>query len=250
MKKIAAAIAVILCLLQGVSFMSGCKKETNEETPFDYASLYRTEKTEAYKEEARATSRARYGYTKSSVQGYNDWYYLYGNKNTYSEMSFDSSSGIWQGDGAEMQEEEMRPSSSAAAVRMFKTERGGNAVVYGNYKCADSTSASAHIAIYAGEKMLYEGDLQAGDTVGKYFELSVSLNTDDELYFCVNGENSCVLFDPVVTFEGAQNESLTMQLLKIIITTHLKFPKICLRSPMCPKRIITTYGSIIKKSIA
>ena len=72
--------------------MSGCKKETNEETPFDYASLYRTEKTEAYKEEARATSRARYGYTKSSVQGYNDWYYLYGNKNTYSEMSFDSSS--------------------------------------------------------------------------------------------------------------------------------------------------------------
>ena len=132
------------------------KKETNEETPFDYASLYRTEKTEAYKEEARATSRARYGYTKSSVQGYNDWYYLYGNKNTYSEMSFDSSSGIWQGDGAEMQEEEMRPSSSAAAVRMFKTERGGNAVVYGNYKCADSTSASAHIAIYAGEKITKE----------------------------------------------------------------------------------------------
>lgn len=208
MKKIAAAIAVILCLLQGVSFMSGCKKETNEETPFDYASLYRTEKTEAYDEEARATSRARYGYTKSSVQGYNDWYYLYGNKDAYSEMSFDSVSGVWQGDGAEMQGEEMRPSASAAAVRMFETQRGGNAVVYGNYKCADSSSASAHVAVYAGEKMLYEGDLQAGDTVGKYFEVSVSLNAGDELYFWVSGENSCVLFDPVVTFEDAQNESL------------------------------------------
>ena len=78
MKKITATAVAVLILLQGVCFMSACKQDDSPET-FDYASLYRTSREEPYAEEARLTSRARYGYTLSQEQGYNGWYYLYGN---------------------------------------------------------------------------------------------------------------------------------------------------------------------------
>lgn len=209
MKKLSAVLAFLLIVLQGVFFMSGCEKSgKGAEETFDYAALYRSERTEPYPEEDRLTTRARYGYTLSSEQGYNGWYYLFGSEEEYAEMTFDASSGEWRGGGAAMSGEELRPSSDAAAVRMTRAAKDGNAVLYGNFKCADSSSAAAEIAVFAGGEEVYSGALQAGDTVGKYFEVPVSLRAGEEVYFSVKGEGASVLFDPVVTFESAQNESL------------------------------------------
>ncbi len=207
MKKIVATAVAVLILLQGVCFMSACRQNDTEEV-FDYASLYRTERDTPYAEGERLTSRARYGYTLSAEQGYNGWYYLYGAEGAYSEMRYDAASETWQGGGAQMKGEEMTSAPSAAAVRMYRVPSGGNGVLYGNFRCADPDSPAAEIAVYADGAKVYEGALDAGDTAGKYFEVSVLLNAGSEVYFAVGGDSARVLFDPVVTFENAQNDSL------------------------------------------
>ena len=183
--------------------MCACKPE---EKAFDFAALYMSERTQPYAEGEGLTSRARYGYTCASQQGYNGWYYLYGTEGSFREMAWDGAAQEWRGEGASMQGELMCPAGSAA-VRMYRCERSGDAVLYGNFKCADESSGGARIAVSADGRTVYEGTLEAGDTVGKYFEVSVSLKEGSEVCFAAIGE-ARILFDPVVTFENAQNKSL------------------------------------------
>ena len=204
MKKITATAVAVLILLQGVCFMSACKQDDSPET-FDYASLYRTSREEPYVEEARLTARARYGYTLSQEQGYNCFRYEYLKDGAYTAMTY--ADEAWQGGGARMRGEEMFASASAEAVRMYRVTQEGTGTLYGNFKCAEG-SAAATVTVYADGECVYQGALQAGDTVGKYFEVTLSLHEGSEVCFAVGGEGAHVLFDPVVTFEEAQNESL------------------------------------------
>ena len=206
MKRFFAAAAAGCILLSGVLPMCACKQKETEE-PFDYAALYTNERTQPYEETDRLTSRSRYGYTCAHEQGFQGWSYLYGKGGSFAEMTWNAASKCWEGGGASMQGERLSPAGETAAVRLYHSPRAGEAVLYGNYKCADASDGGAHIEILLDGEPVYEGELSAGDTIGRYCEVSVVLQEGSEVAFVVSGDGD-VLFDPAVTLEEAQNASL------------------------------------------
>ena len=206
MKRFFAAAAAGCILLSGVLPMCACKQKETEE-PFDYAALYTNERTQPYEETDRLTSRSRYGYTCAHEQGFQGWSYLYGKGGSFAEMTWNAASKCWEGGGASMQGERLSPAGETAAVRLYNSPRAGEAVLYGNYKCADASDGGAHIEILLDGEPVYEGELSAGDIIGRYCELSVVLREGSEVAFVVSGDGD-VLFDPAVTLEEAQNASL------------------------------------------
>ena len=206
MKRFFAAAAAGCILLSGVLPMCACKQKETEE-PFDYAALYTNERTQPYEETDRLTSRSRYGYTCAHEQGFQGWSYLYGKGGSFAEMTWNAASERWEGGGASMQGERLSPAGETAAVRLYHSPRAGEAVLYGNYKCADASDGGAHVEILLDGEPVYEGELSAGDTIGRYCEVSVVLREGSEVAFVVSGDGD-VLFDPAVTLEEAQNASL------------------------------------------
>lgn len=208
MKKKSAAIglAAVMIVTEAIG-MAACGPEKGKPDPentFNYEALYSNKRQTPYEETDRKTSRASYGYHKSSIQGYNGWYYLSYSKGEYTEMSF--SDGKWTGGGASLQNAVMTPSSDTAAVRKYLVSQDGKATIYGNYKSATADSAAARVDIFVNGKGVYTGALSAGDTAGKYFEVPVALSAGDEICFHVS--QGSVELNPVVTFEDAQNSSL------------------------------------------
>lgn len=189
--------------------MSGCNQtpETVEENNgFDYDALYRTEITSAYPVvEPGCSNKASFGYTSKSEQGYNDWYYLYEKDGTYQQMTYSADS--WQGNGAALCGPAMKP-GAGTAVRQYHAQKGGEVTVYGNYRCADANAAAASIEVYHNRMLIHSGTLKTGDTVGYYFEVTLSLQDGDDLYFAVKGDNANVLLDPVVDYGGHGDRSL------------------------------------------
>lgn len=189
--------------------MSGCNQtpETVEENNgFDYDALYRTEITSAYPVvEPGCSNKASFGYTSKSEQGYNDWYYLYEKDGAYQQMTYSADS--WQGNGAALCGPAMKP-GAGTAVRQYHAQKGGEVTVYGNYRCADANAAAASIEVYHNRMLIHSGTLKTGDTVGYYFEVTLSLQDGDDLYFAVKGDNANVLLDPVVDYGGHGDRSL------------------------------------------
>ncbi len=203
MKRIRRTMGILLVAAMLVPVLGCTPKEPPViEDTFDYAALYKTEYTKAFPEEARLTNRASYGYTCKMEQGYNGWSYLYGNNQPMTEKD-----GKWQGGGAAMDGQTMKPAKDAAAVRSYENKQDGQAVLYGNYRLAEGSKGCA-VTIFVNDTQVYSGSLEAGDTEGKYYEISAQLKTGDILYFKAEGEGAEVLWNPVVTFENAQNISL------------------------------------------
>lgn len=210
MKKGLAAIGLAAVMIFAETLgMAACGKEEEKLPPvnednFNYETLYSNKRTTPYEQTERLTSRASYGYWQSSVQGYNGWYYLSYSNGNYVEMSY--SDGKWTGGGASLENAVMTPAADSAAVRKYVVSQDGKATIYGNYKSASADSAAAQIEILVNDEGVYTGVLSAGDTAGKYFELPVTLSAGDEVSFRVS--EGSVEFNPVVTFETAQNSSL------------------------------------------
>lgn len=209
-KRACACLLSALCLMNAFVFTACKQDEKEEETPvteekLTYADLYKTEEKKSAPITGAALYKASYGYTLSQEQGYNCFRYEYLKDGACTAMTY--ADEAWQGGGARMRGEEMFASASAEAVRMYRVTQEGTGTLYGNFKCAEG-SAAATVTVYADGERVYQGALQAGDTVGKYFEVTLSLYEGSEVCFAVGGEGAHVLFDPVVTFEEAQNESL------------------------------------------
>lgn len=211
MKKLCAVILTAAIIVGAAFALQACAPADDKEngTVFDYEALYDSSPTSPFGPvEKGTTNRASYGYTLKSEQGYNGWYYLYYSDGAYGEMTYDASDGSWKGGGASMRGTELRPSDTASAVRAYKADISGEAVVYGNYRCADGSSQGAEIAVYLNGAELYRGRLDAGDTSGRYMEIRVDARENDIVYFEVKGAGAAVEFNPVVTYENAQNASL------------------------------------------
>lgn len=206
MKKKFAMIGLLAIMIFTEAIgMAACNPENPPSTEdFNYEALYSNKRTTPYEQSERKTSRASYGYWQSSAQGYNGWYYLSYVNGTYNEMSF--SGDRWTGGGASLENAVMTPADGVAAVRKYIVPEGGKATIYGNYKSVNKNSAAARIEIFVNDGCVYTGVLSAGDTAGKYLEVPVTLNAGDEIFFRVS--EGSVEFNPVVTFEGAQNSSL------------------------------------------
>lgn len=210
-KRMKLLLSVLM--IGGIFMTGGCRVQNQPTNPdqnmnqFDYDGLYRTEATSAYPVvKPGQSNKASYGYTLKSQQGYNGWYYLYLQDGTYQQMTF--SAETWQGGGAALCGPAMKPGRNAAAVRQFRVEAAGNVLLYGNYKCANKESAGATVRVFHNERQIYVGLLEAGDQVGFYFECPVTLCAGDDIYFVVEGQNSNVLFDPVVDYGSYADQSL------------------------------------------
>ena len=94
------------------------------------------------------------------------------------------------------------------AVRTFRADGSGEATVYGNYKCADEMSSAFTIRLFQNGREIHTGTVQAGDVVGKYFEVAAVVASGDTFSLEVTGDCAKVLCDPVVTFDNSQNENL------------------------------------------
>lgn len=209
MKRFVCILSVLALLFGCVWSLVGCRSAEEPEEPemFDYDRLYQSVRTSAYPEDGGMTSRASHGYTLSGEQGYNGWYYLSSAGGRYEEMTYDADACVWRANGATLQGISMLP-GSAAAVRGYVTKYSGTAVVYGNYKRGDDSTSEATVKVFHGDTLVYTGTLAPGDTVGNYVELTVEVKEGDTLYFVAEGDGCRVDFNPVVTFEGAQNLSL------------------------------------------
>lgn len=210
MKKLLSLFVIAAIITAAIFALGGCSMSSeNKKIPFDYASLYRSERTEAYPSPAAGTtSRASYGYVVKAEQGYNDWFYMFGAAVEYTQMAYDLSSNRWKGGGAEMKEASMYATGSTEAVRKYKVSANGEAVIYGNYKCENESSPAAYLSVRLNDKLIYGGILSEGDISGRYFEINAQLQRGDSIYFSVSGKNSAVVCNPVVTYENSQNESL------------------------------------------
>lgn len=209
-KKRLAAAALALTIGEAL-VVSGCKSKIDPDVPdpqaFDYDGLYRTEQTDAYAVvQPGCTTKASFGYTQKTEQGYNGWYYLGGHSGKYARMT--CTDGTWVLDDAEICGAVLRPGKKTAAVRQYLAQAEGEVTLYGNYKCADADSAGAAVRIYQNDRELYRGNLAAGDTVGHYYEITISLQKGDELYFQAQGDGAAVCWNPVVDYEGLYNTSL------------------------------------------
>ena len=210
MKRWISTCLAALLLFGCLYCLGACRDREKPEEPaveFDYDGLYRSRRQERYPEDGGLTSRASHGYTLVGEQGYNGWYYLEDAGDGYREMTYNASDSRFEGKGAALDGISMLP-GSAAAVRKYVTKHTGAAVIYGNYRRGDDGNGTATVEIRQGDRLLYTGTLAPGDTVGNYVELEAEVNEGDVLYFRVSGDGCRVEFNPVVTFEHAENLSL------------------------------------------
>ncbi len=209
MKKLCAFVLMLAMFSTALFLLGGCnvKEKDNPNTAeFDYEKLYRSERTEPYDAPRQGTtSRASYGYTAKAEQGFNGWYYLFGDNGGYSRMTYDASAGKWTGGGAEMQDEYMRSSARSQAVRAYVADAEGAAVVYGNLRCESASSPSASLSVFVNDKQIYGASIASGDVQGKYFQAETRIKKGDTVYFAVSGSAA---LNPVVTYENAQEQSL------------------------------------------
>ena len=202
MKKILYSILSITSLLA----ISGCAPSKDISNNF-YDELYRSSNLEMFSDEVRLTTKSMYGYHKNKEQGYNSWYYMSGDINKKVLMEYNDSKESWVGKSSQIQEELM-VSKNEGSIRKYVSRIKGRATIYGNFKALNSKSSEYNVKIFQNSSLLFDFDEKAGDIVGKYFEIPLNISIGDEIYFVILGKNAQVLFDPVITLENSQNETL------------------------------------------
>lgn len=187
--------------------LSGCSSSRNPSNEF-YHNLYKTSTPlEVFSDEIRMTTKALYGYNQNKVQGYNSWYYLAGSISSPFELNYDESTNSFT-NGKVSFKDELVTSNGQEAIRKYVSRIEGSGYIYGNFKALNEKSSAFNIKMYQNSTLLYEFGESKGDTIGKYFEIPVNLSKGDEIYFVILGDNANVLFNPVITLEKSQDESM------------------------------------------
>lgn len=187
--------------------LSGCSSSRNPSNEF-YHNLYKTSTPlEVFLDEIRMTTKALYGYNQNKVQGYNSWYYLAGSISSPFELNYDESTNSFT-NGKVSFKDELVTSNGQEAIRKYVSRIEGSGYIYGNFKALNEKSSAFNIKMYQNSTLLYEFGESKGDTIGKYFEIPVNLSKGDEIYFVILGDNANVLFNPVITLEKSQDESM------------------------------------------
>ncbi len=162
-----------------------------------YADLYANEPQKVEPLSGAATYKASYGYVLSGEQGYNGFFYHYGDKGL--EMTY--ADGIWSGGDAKMEGGVMTPGKDAA-VRTFAAPVTGKAHIYGNPYLVGS--GTAKVTIYSGDIKLWEGEVT--DETGLYHSQELELTAGTPLRFVAEG--AAVYWNPTVDFALLKEENL------------------------------------------
>lgn len=201
-------IIIVLLVILPITLMS-CKKESQKNNKsFDYDSLYNSVKTEKYKEDLnRTTTKSEYGYTKNTINGYNNWFYYGKIDQTYEEMQYNNKTNSFEYQKAKFNNGTLTSTNNVSATISYKITTPGKVTIYGNPKQANLTSAATIIEIYHNNKLVYNVLIKEKDLTGKYFNLELNVSENDSIYF-VNKNNSEIYLNPVITYEKDYDESL------------------------------------------
>ena len=181
-------------------------KPEDDKPVFSYDDLYKTVYEEPFEEKERLTTKARYGYILNDKQGYNSWYYLYEKNGQVLQMSFKNDKFV--GADSFINQDVLHAQNGEKAIRQLLSNFDGTATIYGNCRMEENSQTDALITITINDEKIYEEPLSKNDLIGKYFEIEKELKTGDDIKFIVSGDNCDVNFDPVVTMENNQNQSL------------------------------------------
>jgi len=197
------SILVMVCsLLFGVA---SCSNGSSAPSPdaFDYSSLYQSSST-TYPEKAYSALSASYGYRGNTRQGYNSWFYLEKNAATgvLSEMSFDSLSSSFRGNGSSFSLETAVAAPSSSAVRRYVAQRAGSLHIYGNISVE---SGSGKLSVSHNGVLLSETSVQKGDF--RFYETTALVSLGDRLDFSLEGDIGAS-FNPSIVYEGEADYSL------------------------------------------
>ena len=203
-------IVCLSALLGSCVSSTGSSASNSSETKtddFDYASLYRST-IKQYDEEARKTSMASNGYLGNDIQGYNGWYYLAKDREgSISQMEYAPTPGLWEKEGASLQEETMASSFSFFATREYVSPFFGEATIYGQLIFKVGNQKKAVLRIYKNGSSIGESVAESGIKHGRYFEFHEELKEGDKIDFILESEGK-VTCNPTVSFEESQNSSL------------------------------------------
>lgn len=209
---------IISCLLLGgLVFMSSCGKQKVDPTPkpednppenqlCSYESIYDGKSKERHDVVYKLTdfNRASYGYRfNEGIQGYNNWRFVKQDENAFVDLVYEN--GSWVSESDSFTDGIFNTSSSSKLGFIYTIVQAGT-YSFGGTFAPKNLQNTAKLEVFVNKTLVHEEEITAADVDGKYFEMSQSLNLNDELVFLVNGQGA--YFNPAV----AQGESMVQSL--------------------------------------
>lgn len=189
-----------MLLLGGTS----CKKENKNEDVFSYDDLYKSVYKEPFNLNDNKSSKPLYGFTKNTYQGFNNWYFLY---DDLKEMNFDKNKGAFVGNNNILKENEI--TLKGKVTLKYIAEFSGESFIYGFVKHDKNSKKSADLKVYLKNNVVFTKTISNVETDGIYFESSkFNLNVNDEILIEISSEDALIHFEPVITSNSSNNESL------------------------------------------
>jgi hypothetical protein len=142
----------------------------------------------------------------SGIQGYRNWYYLYGSG---TPMTFDSTAGWWRGNETwlVLWESGALPGNGSDAIRRWVAPQTGSVRITGNAGDIDARcGGGVMVSIAKNATVLWQQTLANGNTAGIGFDLTTTVLQGDGVNFSVSrgpdGNNNCDAtgFDPTIVF--------------------------------------------------
>jgi tetratricopeptide (TPR) repeat protein/predicted Ser/Thr protein kinase len=142
----------------------------------------------------------------SSTQGHNNWYYLESTSAGYREMQWNSGRGSWRGMSAWWVRWEAsggHPDRFSDAVRKWVSPVSGTLRVSGRtYKIDTGRGNGVYVSILKNSATLWYAYIPWYDSQGQYFNLAVSVQAGDALYFTINSSrdtrSDMTYFNPTI----------------------------------------------------
>ncbi len=202
-------ICALLCMVILCSVLAGCNPDAPpEENVISYEELYNGLSTQRHPlVQPGELVRASYGYRFNTEQGYNGFSYVSGPAGDTKEMVWD---GNGWADGTASLSDGIITSPDRPCGYLYEANASGEFDIGGTFRKSAAEGGSCSLTVYLnGTKIFPQEDsfaLGEDDVTGRYFAFSWSLQTGDQLYFAVQGENAYL--NPAIAPKGGLDQSL------------------------------------------
>ncbi|MBP1994421.1 hypothetical protein [Paenibacillus eucommiae] len=143
----------------------------------------------------------------SGTQGQNQWYYMYGNGSTYTNMTWDGANSRWYGAGSYnwVSAGVMHPGNTTDAVRKWVAPASGSITITGNVAKNDVGGGDGvNAQIIHNTTNIYNQDIAYNNSTGYDVNLTLSVTAGDAIYFRLNRKSTQTFdltnWDPVIAF--------------------------------------------------
>lgn len=223
MKILLRKASLIMFLLVVTIFITGCNPKPIEEDPpiiiedsTPYEEIYHNDILTAYEEGFNGTiSKAMYGYTLKNVQGYNDWYYQYNNGNSFEDMTYNNDNERWESSTGYINGA-LQYSSDTEVAKTYLAEDAGFIIISGTVKVLETFTGFGNYKIKVNGQQIYplnneSATIDGDDLIGYYTEVSVNVNSGDEIQFITEGDGE-LYWNPTIEYNALVESPLHFDL--------------------------------------